>query len=339
MTGLLQIFRQSQPPVGLAARGGGFVPREEVLVQIDADGQVLGFCGHVDLGTGIATALAQIVADELDADLTRVRMVLGDTDKTPDQGATIASETIQIIAKPLRKAAAQARRALLDRAAKLTNLPVTDLSFRNGKLEGASEQDRSISMGDLLRDITVRLELDEETSVKAPSEYRVVGREMPRVDIPDKVTGRMIYVHDVRVPGMLHARVVRPPYGGYDHGPFVGRSLLEVDRDSVAHIPGLVDVVVIGDFVGVVAEREEQAVEAAYALKVTWLRLHCPICPIRSKRLKIIHMNPVSFSIRAMRKAIWQRLRIGWTVNITGPIRCTAPSDHPVRWRSGMRMG
>lgn len=85
MTGLLQIFRQSQPPVGLAARGGGFVPREEVLVQIDADGQVLGFCGHVDLGTGIATALAQIVADELDADLTRVRMVLGDTDKTPDQ--------------------------------------------------------------------------------------------------------------------------------------------------------------------------------------------------------------------------------------------------------------
>jgi nicotinate dehydrogenase subunit B len=289
VTGLLQIFRKSQPPTGLAARAGDFVPREEVLVQIDADGQVLGFCGHVDLGTGIATSLAQIVADELDADLKQVRMVLGHTDRTPDQGATIASETIQITAKPLRKAAAQARRVLLDRAATLTNHPANELSFRNGKLEDASGQDRSISMGDLVCDITVRLELDEETSVKTPSEYRVVGREMPRVDIPDKVTGRMVYVHDVRVPAMLHARVVRPPYAGYDHGPFVGRSLLDVDRESVAHITGLVDVVVIGDFVGVVTEREEQAVEAAYALKVTWAP---PALPDLSDPIEAVKKNP-----------------------------------------------
>ncbi|WP_194299810.1 molybdopterin cofactor-binding domain-containing protein [Acetobacter conturbans] len=286
---MLQIFRKSQPPTGLAARGGHFVSREDVLVQIDADGQVLGFCGHVDLGTGIATSLAQIVADELDADPARVRMVLGHTDKTPDQGATIASETIQITAKPLRKAAAQARRVLLDRAATLTNHPAPDLSFRNGKLEGIQGQERSMDMGDLVRDVTLRVELDEGTPVKAPSEYRLVGREMPRVDIPDKVTGRMVYVHDVRVPGMLYGCVIRPPYGGYDHGPFVGRSLLDVDRESVSHIPGLVDVVVIDDFVGVVAEREEQAVEAARALKVTW----APIAlPDLSDPIEAVRNNP-----------------------------------------------
>ncbi|KAA8431526.1 molybdopterin-dependent oxidoreductase, partial [Acetobacter sp. DmW_125123] len=232
MTGVLQIFRKSLPPQGLSARGE-FIPRDEVLVQVDENGQILGFCGHVDLGTGIATSLAQIVAEELDADPTYVRMVLGHTDRTPDQGATIASETIQVSSRPLRRAAAQARKLLLQRAAQLTNSPVESLSFRNGKLTGSLPGITNWGMGDIVRGVQIREELDETTSVKPPSEYRLVGRSHPRVDIRDKVTGRMVYVHDVRVEGMLHGRVIRPPYAGYDHGPFVGRSLLKVDRASV----------------------------------------------------------------------------------------------------------
>ena len=93
---------------------------------------------------------------------------------------------------------------------------------------------------------------------------------MPRVDLPAKATGELVYVHDVRVPGMLHGRVVRPPYAGVDAGAFVGTSLIAVDEASVRDIPGLVAVVRIGDFVGVVAEREENAIKAAAQLKVTW---------------------------------------------------------------------
>ncbi len=288
MTGVLQIFRKSLPPKGLSARGE-FIPRDEVLVQIDENGQVLGFCGHVDLGTGIATSLAQIVAEELDADPAHVRMVLGHTDRTPDQGATIASETIQVSSRPLRRAAAQARMLLLKRVAQLTNSPFESLSFQNGKLIGSFSQTVDWGMGDIVRGVQIREELDEATAVKSPSEYRLVGRSQPRVDIPDKVTGRMVYVHDVRVEGMLHGRVIRPPYAGYDHGPFVGRSLLKVDRESVAHVEGLVDVVVIGDFVGVVAEREEQAIAAAEALKVTW----APVAiPDLSDPIEAVRANP-----------------------------------------------
>ena len=106
--------------------------------------------------------------------------------------------------------------------------------------------------------------------VKAVDAYTIVGQSVPRVDLPAKATGELVYVHDVRVPGMLHGRVVRPPYAGVDAGAFVGTSLIAVDEASVRDIPGLVAVVRIGDFVGVVAEREENAVKAAAQLKVTW---------------------------------------------------------------------
>jgi nicotinate dehydrogenase subunit B len=106
--------------------------------------------------------------------------------------------------------------------------------------------------------------------VKAVDAYTIVGQSVPRTDLPAKATGELVYVHDVRVPGMLHGRVVRPPYAGVDAGPFVGTSLIAVDETSVRDIPGLVAVVTIGDFVGVIAEREENAIKAAARLKVTW---------------------------------------------------------------------
>ncbi len=240
----------------------------ETFIQITADGSVTAFNGHVDLGTGIRTALGQIVAEELDVSFARVVVVLGDTSRVPDQGATIASETVQITAVPLRKAAAQARHFLLARAAQRLQLPPGDLAIEDGLIRG--RDNRSVSYGELIADETIRLELAEDVAVKPVEAYSIVGRSQPRIDLPAKATGELVYVHDVRVPGMLHGRVVRPPYAGVDAGAFVGTSLIAVDETSVRGIPGLVAVVRIGDFVGVVAEREENAVKAAAQLKITW---------------------------------------------------------------------
>jgi nicotinate dehydrogenase subunit B len=240
----------------------------ETFIKITADGGVTAYNGHVDLGTGIRTALGQIVAEELDVSFARVVVVLGDTTRVPNQGPTIASETIQITAVPLRQAAAQARQFLLARAAARLELPVSDLGIEDGLIRG--HDNRSVSYGELISGETIRLELADDVVVKAVDAYSIVGQSVPRVDLPAKATGELVYVHDIRVPGMLHGRVIRPPYAGVDAGPFVGTSLIAVDEGSVRHIPGLIAVVKIGDFVGVVAEREENAIKAASQLKVSW---------------------------------------------------------------------
>ncbi|MCC8959895.1 xanthine dehydrogenase family protein molybdopterin-binding subunit, partial [Bradyrhizobium sp. Pear77] len=259
MRGSLSVVR----PAVLGAEGAF-----ETFVTITADGSVSAYNGHVDLGTGIRTALGQIVAEELDVSFARVVVILGDTAVVPNQGATIASETIQITAIPLRRAAAQARHFLLARAAERLELPAGDLTIEDGLIRG--HDNRSVSYGELIADETIRLELADDVPVKAVDAYSVVGKSVPRVDLPAKATGELVYVHDVRVPGMLHGRVVRPPYAGVDAGPFVGTSLIAVDEASVRDVPGLVAVVRIGDFVGVVAEREENAIKAAAQLKVSW---------------------------------------------------------------------
>jgi nicotinate dehydrogenase subunit B len=240
----------------------------ETFIKITADGSITAFNGHVDLGTGIRTALGQIVAEELDVSFARVVVVLGDTSRVPNQGATIASETIQITAVPLRKAAAQARHFLIARAAERLELAVEDLTIDDGLIRG--HDNRSVSYGELIGEEIVSLELADEVPVKAVSAYTIVGQSVPRTDLPAKATGELVYVHDVRLPGMLHGRVVRPPYAGVDAGDFVGTSLIAIDEGSVRAIPGLVAVVSIGDFVGVVAEREENAIKAAQQLKVSW---------------------------------------------------------------------
>jgi nicotinate dehydrogenase subunit B len=240
----------------------------ETFIRITASGHVSAYNGHVDLGTGIRTALGQIVAEELDVSFARVVVVLGDTSRVPNQGATIASETIQITAIPLRKAAAQARQFLVARAAERLGVTSDELTVEDGLIRG--RDNRTLSYGELIGDETIRLDLADDVMVKAVGSYNVVGKSMPRVDLPAKATGELTYVHDVRVPGMLHGRVIRPPYAGVDAGPFVGTSLLGIDKDSVRDIPGLIDVVTIGDFIGVVAEREENAVKAAAQLEVSW---------------------------------------------------------------------
>jgi nicotinate dehydrogenase subunit B len=242
----------------------------ELYIVIGAKGRVSAFNGHVDLGTGIRTSLAQIVAEELSVPFDRVEMVLGATSAAPNQGATIASETIQIAAVPLRQAAATARRHLLARVAEKTGVAIERLILDDGIVRSDDGANWRFSFGDIVAGDTVRLSIDKSAPLKPASDYRLVGSSRPRVDIPGKATGRWTYVHDVRLLGMLHGRVVRPPYAGFDHGSHVGNSLISIDEASVAHIHGLIKVVSIGDFVGVVATREENAIEAARCLKLVW---------------------------------------------------------------------
>jgi len=270
-TGVLLIVDDILPPSGPVAKGGTplIKPKElGLFIAISDDGRVYAFNGHVDLGTGIRTSLAQIVAEELDLQLEQVCMVLGDTERAPNQGATIASATLQISAIPLRNAAAEARRYLLDAAAERWFLDSSSLKIEAGVIH--AEDGRTATYAELVRGEHIELRISGTAPLKPAEEYRLVGKGAARVDIPAKATGELTYVHDMRVPDMLHGRVIRPPYAGLDCGDFVGNSLLEVDESSIAHIAGIVAVVVIRDFVGVVALREEQAIKAAQALKITW---------------------------------------------------------------------
>ncbi|MFW0757554.1 molybdopterin cofactor-binding domain-containing protein [Pseudomonas sp. H11T01] len=270
-TGVLLIVDDILPPSGPVAKGCTplIKPKElGLFIAVSDDGRVYAFNGHVDLGTGIRTSLAQIVAEELDLQLDQVCMVLGDTERAPNQGATIASATLQISAIPLRNAAAEARRFLLDRAAERWAVAVASLSVESGVIK--TPDGRAASYADLVRGEHDELHISGNAPLKPAEDYRLVGKGAARVDIPAKATGELTYVHDMRVPDMLHGRVIRPPYAGLDCGDFVGNSLLEVDESSIAHIPGIVQVVVIRDFVGVVALREEQAIKAAQELKISW---------------------------------------------------------------------
>ena len=253
-TGVLLVTReppQPLPPVRGQPAAVHANPAEgaEILIAVWDDGSVTALHGHVDLGTGLRTALAQVVAEELDVELSAVNMVLGSTAMVPNQGATIASASIQIHAAPLRQAAAQARAWLVERAA-------------------IAQQ--SVDPRELLAGRHIELTLSNDAPLKSPADYRLVGTSPPRVDIPAKVTGEEVFVHDKRLPGMLHGRVVRPPYAGVDAGEFVGNTLEAVDEASIAHIPGIRAVIVIRDFVGIVAEREEHAEAALRELKVAW---------------------------------------------------------------------
>ncbi|MBK5418486.1 molybdopterin cofactor-binding domain-containing protein [Pseudomonas sp. TH31] len=270
-TGVLLIVDDILPPSGPVAKGGTplIKPKElGLFIAISDDGRVYAFNGHVDLGTGIRTSLAQIVAEELDLQLEQVCMVLGDTERAPNQGATIASATLQISAIPLRNAAAEARRFVLDSAAQRWAVEAGSLKIEAGVIR--AKDGRTATYAELVSGEHVELRISGTAPLKPVEDYRLVGKGAARVDIPAKATGELTYVHDMRVPDMLHGRVIRPPYAGLDCGDFVGNSLLEVDESSIAHIAGIVAVVVIRDFVGVVALREEQAIKAAQALKITW---------------------------------------------------------------------
>jgi nicotinate dehydrogenase subunit B len=231
------------------------------FLAIDRSGVVTLYTGKVDVGTGIATALRQMVADELDVPLNLTKLVQGDTALTPDQGKTWGSLSIQIGGMQLRNAAATARAALLDEAAKRLGAKTADLKVVDGVVSAGSKR---VSYGELIGGKSFALKLDhaKPAAGKDPKDYKLVGKPVPRVDIPDKVTGRFTYMQDFRVPGMLHGRVVRPPA--------IGATLESVDEASIKDVAGVVKVVRQGNFLGVVAESEWGAIKAAQRLKASW---------------------------------------------------------------------
>ncbi len=229
---------------------------------VGQDGRVTIFSGRVELGTGVRTALAQIAADELDVPFERIVMVQGDTAQTPDEGYTAGSKTIQVGGVAVRKAAAAARQALLQLASQRLGVAPESLSVQNGIISTQGDPSKSISYGDLIGGQKFNLAVSSDTPLKPPSQYTLVGQPIQRVDLPGKITGAPSYVQDLRLPGMLHGRVVRPAG--------VGATLSNVDESSLAGLPGLVKIVRNGSFLGVVAEREEQAIQAARQLKADW---------------------------------------------------------------------
>jgi nicotinate dehydrogenase subunit B len=179
----------------------------DAYLSIGAEGQVTLYTGKVDLGTGIRTALAQIAAEELDLPFDRVTVTQGDTALTPDQGPTSGSFSIQNGGMQIRRAAATARKALAEMAAGRLGVPITALRIENGTIKADGKR---ISYAELISGRTFSLKLDKDAPLKEPAAYAIVGKSIPRVDIPAKVTARFRYMQDFRVDGMLHGRVIRP---------------------------------------------------------------------------------------------------------------------------------
>jgi nicotinate dehydrogenase subunit B len=229
------------------------------FLAIDAKGIVTAYSGKVDLGTGVYTALKQIVAEELSVPLSQVNLVQGDTLLTPDQGPTYGSLSIQKGGVQLRQASATAREALLEKAAQRLGEPKEKLAINNGRIDGGG---KSVSYGELVGGKNFTLKVDPKAPLKKPEEYTIVGKPVQRVDIPDKVTGRFTYMQDFKVPNMLHARVVRPAA--------IGASLQSVDDSAAKKLPGYVATVRKGNFLAVVATKEWAAVRAANAINATW---------------------------------------------------------------------
>jgi nicotinate dehydrogenase subunit B len=231
----------------------------DAFLSINTEGQVTVYTGKVDLGTGIRTALTQIAAEELDLPFDRVTVCQGDTTLTPDQGATWGSLSIQRGGMQVRRAAATARKALIDAAAQRFGMPAPTLTIENGLIKGKNDV---ISYAELIGGKTFSLKLDKDAPVKNPAAYAIVGKSVPRIDIPAKVTARFTYMQDFRVNGMLHGRVVRPLA--------IGANLESIDTSSLTKIPGVVKVVRERNFLGVVATTEWGAIQAARELKTTW---------------------------------------------------------------------
>ena len=227
---------------------------------VHADGSVTLFTGKVDMGTGGRIAMRQLVGEELDIPLERIAMIEGDTALTPNQGPTAGSYGIARGGTQIRQAAATARQALLAQAAQRLGKPVGDLEVADGVVR-AKDGSASVTYGELIGNQAFNLKVDGKAPLKSPASFRFIGKSLPRPDIPAKVTGWHRYLHDLVLPGMLHARVIRPPA--------LGATLVSVDESSIASIAGA-RVVRIQSFLAVVAEREWNAVRAARALKATW---------------------------------------------------------------------
>ena len=229
---------------------------------VASDGTVTAYTGKCDLGQGMYTVQTQLVAEELCVAFDRVKLIQCDTSITPDQGTTSGSQSTptNFNARNLAQAAATAREALIAMAAEQMGVPMDQLTPADGAI--SAKGGAHISYGDLIGGKQFNLPVDPAAKRRSPREWTVLGKPVPSTDRVALMTGTFEFVHNVHVPGMVHGRVVRPPQ--------IGATVAHVDESSVQHIAGVIKVVVRKNFVGVVAEKQWQAAQAAKALKVTW---------------------------------------------------------------------
>ncbi len=238
----------------------------DTWIAIHSDNTATVIHGHHELGQGISTTLLMIAAEELDLDMSQVKGMPLETGKSPNQGLTAASAGIARGGVRVRLAAADARQALLGLATTRLGAPVDRLTVSRGVVSVVGTPGKSVSYGELLGDRRFNVPFTGRAPIKDYRKHTIVGTRVPRRDVPDKAAGKYVYLQHLRVPGMLHARVVRPRgQGSFLHGAKV----MSVDASSIASIPGA-RLVRRGDFLGVVAPNEWDAVKAAQQLKVTW---------------------------------------------------------------------
>ncbi|HET9219944.1 MAG TPA: molybdopterin cofactor-binding domain-containing protein [Terriglobia bacterium] len=239
-------------------------------IVIHQDNTATFHVGKTDCGQGTGTAFRQMMSDELDIPYDKTTCIMGSTDVTVDQGGSGGSDAIQTDGLPMRRVAAEARRVLLEMAATRFSVPVDQLSVADGVITVKGDASKRVTYGELIggRKFNVALSGNNinATTGRAPmktvQELKVVGQSPQRYDIPPKVDGSLKWAVDVKLPGMVHARNVRPP--------MAGAKLISIDESSVRTIPGFIRVINSGNYVAVVCEREEQAVRAAQTLKVNW---------------------------------------------------------------------
>jgi CO/xanthine dehydrogenase Mo-binding subunit len=267
-------------PCGIAAAEPGSPVKPSLApdqldswIAIKADGDVVAYFGKMDMGQGVDVAIAQIVAEELDVPFARVSVVMGDTQWTINQGGASGSTGVQKGGIALRNAAAEARRVLVELASARLGVPADRLEVTDGVIGVSGDPAPKLSYGELIGgryfDLPMKwngklgndLVAEGQAKPKPPGTYRIVGQSPPRFDVPAKVFDQLDYVTDIKVPGMLHGRMIRPTVAG--------AAPVAVEEGSVRDIPG-VRVVHDQGFLGVVAEREWDAVQAAERLKVTW---------------------------------------------------------------------
>ncbi|HVW83055.1 MAG TPA: molybdopterin cofactor-binding domain-containing protein [Bryobacteraceae bacterium] len=254
---LVVSFSLARPSYPQATAARSLDPSEiDSFLAIHRDGSVTLYTSKVDVGTGMRIAIPQMAAEELGIPVERITLVEGDTGLTADTGGTGGSTGLTRGGTEIRQAAATARMAILNLAAERLQRPASELQISGGRIVPGT-----LTVGELVGDRALHLKTDPKAPLRKPAEYTVVGKPIPRPDVPGKCTGRAVYLQDVTVPGMLHGRVVRPPA--------IGAKLQSVDEASIRHIPD-VRVVRIESFLGVVAKDEWAAIRAARELKASW---------------------------------------------------------------------
>ena len=271
--GMLTMGASAQTPAGSQGTGPYHDPDFHQLdswIVIHEDNTATFYVGKTDCGQGTGTSFRQLMSDELDIAYDKTTCIMGSTDITVDQGGSGGSTAMERDAWPMRRAAAEARRVLLEMGSTRLGVPVDQLAVSAGVITVKADPSRSVTYGQLIggkrfnvaltgRDVNA---VTGVAKVKPVQEHKMVGQSPPRYDIPAKVDGSLKWAVDVRLPGMVHARNVKPP--------LAGAKLISIDEASVRSLPGFVKVVSKGNYVAVVCEREEQAIKAARQLKVNW---------------------------------------------------------------------